>query len=447
MTDNPRVNENDRSIIGLTTIAHAVVHTYELSLPILATIWYTEFGISAATTGVVLSAGYALFGLGALPGGMLADTYGSRRLIVVCLLGMSLAFFALGLAPGIVAVALALLVWGMAASIYHPSGLTLISKGISDRGSAFAFHGMAGNLGIAIGPLATTLLLGFFGWRIVVELLAVPALLGALYAARVEIDETTAVVDDGGGETHVAGDRSSLSEVLTDSKALFTGAFAVVFSIVVFSGLYYRGLLTFLPVLLDDFQSLAPIVFRGRTINSGRYVYAGLLGVGVVGQYVGGRLTDRIPTATGLSLAFAALAVLALLFVPATTMGLLPLLVVGAVLGFMLFFTQPFYQAAVAEHTPAGLRGLSYGYTYLGTFGVGALGGALAGLFLTYASSAVLFTVLAGVAAVAAGLTFVFRRQRPAATTTRHELATIPAGQSSNDRFCGDAKRPSQDAS
>mgnify|MGYP006295814721 FL=1 len=78
-----------------------------------------------------------------------------------------------------------------------------------------------------------------------------------------------------------------------------------------------------------------------------------------------------------------------------------------------LFTAQPLYQAAVADHTPAGTRGLSYGYTYLGGFGVGALGGALAGAILTYADAGALFATLAGIALVASTFAVVLiRRER-----------------------------------
>jgi MFS family permease len=74
------------------------------------------------------------------------------------------------------------------------------------------------------------------------------------------------------------------------------------------------------------------------------------------------------------------------------------------VLGFFVFSVQPFYQASVAEYTPPGKRGLSYGFTYLGVFGVGAIGAVIAGTLLTYFSADQLFLVLAGLAACAAVL-------------------------------------------
>ena len=437
------VNRNDRAITGLVMLAHATVHTYELSLPLLLLVWAEEFPTlsvpllgafptTAFVLGAVLTAGYAPFGVGALPGGVLVDAHGSRRLIVGCLVGMGVAFGGLALAPGLFWVALALFLWGVAASVYHPAGLSLISKGVDERGSAFAYHGVAGNLGIAIGPLLTAVLLFVLGdWRSVVGLLAVPALVGAVVAARVRIDETAAVATaDGGGaddradtEDGNAGSRApgsapSLRAFLADSRTLFASAFVLAFGVAMLSGLYYRGVLTFLPDLLGGFRSLQPVEVAGypRPFEPQQYVYVGLLTVGVLGQYVGGKATDRVPVELGLVAGYLALAAFALLFLPVASLGLLPLLLVGSVLGFALFVVQPFYQATIAEHTPPESRGLSYGYTYLGVFGVGALGGALAGFVLTVADPAALFAVLAVLATLAAfcGLA-LYRRSRRAA--------------------------------
>jgi len=410
------VNSNDRSIVGLVMMAHAMVHTYELSIPVLVPIWLAEFEVidllflrlpvNAATVGGLVAVGYGLFGIGALPSGVLVDRVDSRPLITACLVGMGLSFVLLAFSPTALVVGLALAVWGVAASVYHPSGLSLISRGVEERGSAFAYHGMAGNAGIAVGPLVTILLLVAFDWRLVAGLLAVPAAVAAVFAFRVDIDERAAVATDGGSDaTHGADDAGddraetsvdSLAEFLATSKTLFASAFAVVFAVTFFSGLYYRGVLTFLPELLRDVEALAPVAFGGRTFEPGDYLYVALLMVGVGGQYVGGKLTDRGRPEYGLAAGYGTLGVIALLFVPATEFGLVALVPVAALLGFVLFFVQPFYQASVAEYSPPEARGLSYGFTYLGVFGVGALGAVLAGTMLTYFTPGELFVVLAG---------------------------------------------------
>lgn len=423
-------------------LAHGMVHTYELSIPIFVTIWLSQyevidlgvaqFPVTKATLGAVVTAGYALFGLGALPGGIVVDHVGSRRLISVCLLGMAGSFLLLGVAPSLVVVALALLVWGASASVYHPAGLALLSKGVEERGTGFAYHGIAGNLGIGLGPLVTAILLLVLDWSTVALVLAVPALLAAVYASRAEFDESAAVAADGGeddgSDSKASTGVSSLSEFLSESRHLFTGSFVLVFLVVMCSGLYYRGVLTFLPGLLADLPGFDPIPLTallpasllstlgidgtgGQPLQPENYFYSGLLIVGVFGQYVGGKLTDRVAVEYGIAGAFGALAVLALVFLPVANLGFLPLLVVGTLLGFTLFVVQPMYQATVAEYTPAGTRGLSYGFTYLGVFGIGALGGVIAGTILTYATPTALFTTLAAIAGVASLVGVVLSRR------------------------------------
>jgi MFS family permease len=403
------VNENDRSIVGLVMVAHAMVHTYELSIPVLVPIWLAEFSVidlgivqfpvNEATLGTLVAIGYGLFGLGAVPGGVLVDRFDARLLITGCLVGMGVSFLLLSLAVSPPIIGLALIVWGVAASVYHPSGLSLISRGVEARGNAFAYHGMAGNAGIAVGPLVTIILLVVLDWRLVVGLLGVPAIVAAFYAIRVDIDEHAAVTAANGGDDRAGTGVSSLAEFLGASRTLLLSSFFVVFAITFFSGLYYRGVLTFLPELLRDVPSLAPVTFGGRTFEPGDYLYVGLLMVGVLGQYVGGKLTDRGAPEWGLFAGYGALAVIALLFLPAAAIGLPALLVAAALLGFFLFFVQPFYQASVAEYSPPEARGLSYGFTYLGVFGVGALGAVIAGTMLTYFSPEQLFVVLAGLGA------------------------------------------------
>ena len=387
-----RVSE-DRSIIGLTAVSHAAVHTYELSIPILMVPWLAEFGVTRATLGVVVGVGYALFGLGALPGGVLSDRLGSRPLIVGCLVGMASGFLVMSAVPGLVGVSLGLVVWGAAASVYHPAGLSLISKGVEHRGRALGYHGIAGNIGIGAGPFATAVLLVFFDWRTAAAVLAVPALAAAVFALRLEFEEP--VVSDGDGTDDSGTDPSFVGE----SRALFASTFAFVFVVVISSGLYYRGILTFLPDILGDVISFDPGL--GLDFEASRYVYSALLAVGVAGQYLGGRLADG-RTERWMALGYGTLGVVALMFIPALSSSA-GLVAVSLVLGFFLFVVQPLYQNTIARHTPEEARGVSYGYTYLGVFGVGALGAAVAGAILTYSTTTVMFAVLAGIAAVGSG--------------------------------------------
>ncbi|ELZ18868.1 major facilitator superfamily MFS 1 [Natrinema thermotolerans DSM 11552] len=394
---------NDRSIAAFTMAGHALVHWFETSIPIFLVVWLAEFDAGVSLFGVVVALGYAPFGIGALPGGVLADRYGTKRLIVACLAGMSAAFLVLSLATSIYAIAVGLVLWGVAASVYHPAGLALISTGVEERGTVFAWHGIAGNTGIALGPFVAATLLIVLEWQLVAALLAVPGVLAVLYGLSAEFDPTAAVADDVDAGPD---DALSLSEFLADSRALFASAFALIFAIVAVEGLYYRGMLTYLPEILHGLPAIEGLVVPAglEGIEPADYIYVGLLVVGMGGQYAGGKLTDRLEPARGLLAIFGVLAALALAFVPVTGLGLLPVVALCGVFGFFLFAIQPFYQNAVAVYTPPDTRGLSYGYTYLGEFGIGAASIAVGGFVLGEASLAAFFGVIATFALAGAGL-------------------------------------------
>ena len=397
------MDDSERRIVGVTTLGHALVHTYELSIPLFVPVWLAAFDLTPASAGVVVTVGYAVFGLGALPAGILADSYGTRPLLIGCLGGMGLGFLGVALAPGPVTLAATLVVWGTAASVYHPAGLTLISRGVEARGTALGYHGVAGNVGTVVGPLLTILALSVTDWRTTAALLTLPALVGAVGVRLVGVPDTRTTTPDGG---------RAFDGVATDTRTLFAGGFLLVFVVVGVEGLYYRAVLTFLPELLADAGSFVPVAVGARTLDPSRYLYAGVLAVGVVGQYVGGRLTDRIPVERGLIGSYVGLTLLAAVAVPALAATTTTALALAAVLGLVLFGEQPFLQATVAEYSPAGLRGLSYGFTYVAVFGVGALGATAAGVALTVAGRAGVFALLVGLglAGVAVAVTLDRRR-------------------------------------
>jgi len=413
----------ERRIVTFTAGSHGLVHTYELSIPILLTVWVGEFSTTAAALGVVVTLGYGLFGVGALPGGILVDSFGSKPLILACLAGMAGSFLLVSVSPTLPVLAAAIAVWGITASVYHPAGLSLLSTSIDQRGTALGYHGIGGNLGIALGPLATALLLLAFDWRLVTAALAVPAVAVAAYGLTVDVNDAGAAgagadgtgsddADDAAEPDGASADGTkgevSIQSILSDTRLLIAGGFLIVFAFVTFSGLYYRTFLTFLPDLLGDVlgglvdvQLVDPSSPYADQFDVGRYLYVAVLTVGVFGQYLGGRIADRVPPEWGLMALMGVLSALALLFIPATG-TVATFVAVSLALGVALFTVQPLSQATVAAYSPSEARGLSFGYTYVGIFGIGALGSTLAGTVLTRAGPRELFVVLAVIAALGA---------------------------------------------
>ncbi|SDR35542.1 MFS transporter [Natronobacterium texcoconense] len=416
------MDDSDREIVLFTSAAHGLVHTYELSIPILMTVWLVEFSTTEAMLGLIVTVGYGLFGVGALPGGVLVDQYGSKPLILACLAGMAGSFVLVGLSGSILFLSIAIALWGVTASVYHPAGLALLSTRVERTGIALGYHGIGGNLGIALGPLATAILLLWFDWRIVSILLAIPAVVVLVLGLFVEVaprEAESAATTDGGPEREESNDTKgqvSLDSFVDDTRKLLTLTFGLVLLVVMMSGLYYRAFLTFLPDLLSDFlaglvdiELVDPDSPYAEEFDLARYFYVAILVFGVFGQYLGGYLADRIPVERALVYVLVTLTILAVLFVPATATTP-AFVVVSLLLGVALFTIQPLQQATVAKHTSPGTRGISFGYTFLVIFGIGALGAGLAGWVLTVAGARELFLVLGTIAVIGATIAFVLRR-------------------------------------
>lgn len=396
------MDRNDRALTAFTMLGHAMFHTYELVIPLFVGIWIDEFSTTAAFLGVVVGASYAATGVGALPSGVLSDRYSGKRLVVACMTGMGASFLLMSAAPNVAVLSVGLLLWGIAASVYHPAGLSLISRGAKERGTAFAYHGAAGNVGVATGPLLGAVLLVFLEWRAVAALLVAPVAVAIFLTVRLDFDETAAL-DVAEPAADGRGGVSRLREFVSDSKLLFAGGFLLVFLIGNLYGVYYRGAFTFLPDILAGLPLFDSVSLAGRSFEPSRYVYSGLLILGGVGQYAGGKLVDRYEPERVLVGNFTVLALLAVVFVPAADAGMWPFLAVSGLLGFFVFLEAPVNQEVISKYVPADLRGLSFGWTYVAVFGVGALGSAVAGVVLTRWSESALFGLLA-VLAVLAGL-------------------------------------------
>jgi MFS family permease len=112
--------EGRRVRLGAIYAAHGASHGFVLVLPAVLVSLRTEFGASFTTLGTVATVSTMLYGLGALPAGLLADRVGAPVLLRV-FAGLSAAGCLLAaVAPGIWWLAAALALLGAAGALYHP---------------------------------------------------------------------------------------------------------------------------------------------------------------------------------------------------------------------------------------------------------------------------------------------------------------------------------------
>jgi MFS family permease len=364
------MNTQERAILSSTGYGHFLSHCNMLVFPALALPLSRHFGLDLAAT---LDLGfwmYLLFGITALPWGMLADKFGPRPLLMLFYLGggcSGLAAAAFADKPS--AFQLALVGIGLFSGIYHPAGLGWIATSIPRTASAMAINGIFGSLGLAAGPLLAGLINWLFGIQAVYFCLGLMNIAGVFFLLLTK--KAAAGAQEAGTAT---GEQKH-----TSTKEEFTAwkGFLVLLVCMMLGGVVYRGATVTLPALFE--RNLPTVVtavnnlFQGGTISSNvvATVTIGMLYlIGMYGQYTGGRFGERFDLRYGY-LGFHLVTIpFAFLIGTATNM---PLILLAALHSFFLLGMQPLENTLVARLTPAWMRSSAYGMKFILTFGVGAL--------------------------------------------------------------------------
>jgi predicted MFS family arabinose efflux permease len=178
-----------------------------------------------------------------------------------------------------------------------------------------------------------------------------------------------------------------------------------VYGVSVLNGFIYRGSITFLPAHIQENVHIS-ILGINEAALAGSLTTVALL-AGAVGQYFGGSLSQRH--------ALERLAPpLALALVPALLLmgisGGLALVAISAAFVFFNFSGQPVYNGLIADYTPQGTMGRSYGISFFAAFGLGSAAASFAGFFAQRWGTGSVFLSLAGFALLAMILTLAIWR-------------------------------------
>ncbi|MBU7014434.1 MAG: MFS transporter [Theionarchaea archaeon] len=391
---------NHKSVLVFTSLAHSLDHSYVIVFSILMPLIMAEFDMSFAEIGVIASVLGFLFGLNAIPAGFLSDRIGSRKVAALSMVLCAAAAVLVGLAWNKTVLALFFVVMGVGAGLYHPSGISLVSKAFeTHRSKAMGIHGIGGNIGQAITPILTGFLaspemvavLGIslvglgIGWRTTYMLWAIP---GVLVAASiiffVKFKEEPVRKD-------------SIGNMLKDmAKIPFENRnIGVLLVLTSFQGLYFNGLMYFLPTIINEVK-FAPLIVAASLITLKE-------ATGILGQAAGGWAGDKY-SKRPLLIVFNMVSAGALLWF---FFARSPLLLAGsiALLGISVYAFQPVQNSLIAESIPMELRGRAYGLSFFTSYGIGGLAPLFSGAVAeSFSLSAVIplmivFAVLATVVA------------------------------------------------
>jgi MFS family permease len=361
-----------RRIAWTSAAIHGLVHASVLLLPALVRDLQRAFGVSLLQVLAIANVMYLVFGLAAVPAGYLSDRVGSRRMLILAAGGCAVALGLVSLAPSFPVFAAGLVLLGLSAGVYHPSGLSLLSRGVAsgERGRAIGIHGVGGTFGEAIAPAWAALFAASFGWRFGFGAAGVLAVACVALALSLPADASLPAHDH--GHAPRAAFPATFAQTVRAFCLTLRGFWErrplrwLLLSMIA-GGLVYRGVLTFLPLHLADTTGGA---LAGSSMTSG------VLLAGMVAQRFGGELADRLPRER-LFLAEIALYVPVLVLL-GTTSGI-GLVALALTFGFLWYLAQPLGSALTAAYADTHDHGLLYGIQFAATFGVGSFATTIGG--------------------------------------------------------------------
>ncbi len=400
-------SKKEKKLITITCFGHFMCHFNMLTFPAVVLPLAARLDLPMARVLGISFWMYLLFGLTALPWGMIGDRWGARRLMLIFFLGAGVGGFSGAVfLDSPFALSASLAVVGLFSGIYHPIGLGMISKGVRRMSLALGYNGMFGNLGLASAPLMAGLANWFWGPKAPFVIIGVFNLAGALWTARLPAEETVASSAD----PPAPADNGRIQ------------AFGVLLVAMMLGGILYRGGTLVLPAYFElkthqihSFFSTFDSALITRNLEA-TIITSVIFLIGMLGQYAGGKAAERFEPRWCYLLFHAS--ALPMAFLMAITANL-PLVTAALIYFFFLLGMQPIENTLVARFTPKRFHHSAFGMKFVLTFGVGALAVKLVEVIESAFSLEAVFVALGGgsialVAVIMALIAFTAPLARPA---------------------------------
>ena len=349
--------KDKNNIIFITGLSHLIVHAQMMVFPTLLLLFQNEYQLGLDKLGLMATIGSFMFGLGAIPAGIIEKYIGARTLLIIYQLGSAIGGIIIITANTPLQITIGLGILGLSSSIYHPAGLTILSRNLDSLSRGLGVHGIAGSLGLALGPLFAGITAELGSWRLS-YLIWVLLQLGLAMASYIMISNNHSNVKD---------HKTTTFQTNKISLSLYY-LMAIAF------GFSFGGFSTYMPSLFGMQTEGIFSMFSG-SLKTGFFTTLVFL-CGILGQAIGGYLGDKF-SRTRL------LFIIILLNIPfLALMGFTKswlLLLCSIVFGIVYFSNQPISNALLADITSNAHRGLGYGVSFFLSFGIGGIAPAICG--------------------------------------------------------------------
>lgn len=344
---------------GLIVIAitHALAHAFQNMHTTLYPELVQEFSLTNQQVGLIASIPNLISALLSIPMGLLSDRVGAKKMIILSIIVSVLGALIAGIAQNPVMLIIAVSLLYLNTTIYHPASYSFTTFLFEprDRSKALGVQGAGGTLGMALGPISISILVGLLGlgWRRAYLSWIIPLLLGIVAVWYIKYVPTSDDEDMTSIETGVSG----ASKLLTKSLAMF---------------LTFGGLRMMASYMTVTFLSLWLVNTRGMDLSLAALIFGASSLMGIVASPLGGIYAakygeKRWTVATSIvSYSSFALAFL----IP----GNIAFTIFYLGYGFFNLFSMAANSAITAKLSPSKQRGLGFALYFLPGSIMGALG-------------------------------------------------------------------------
>ncbi len=364
------MNREEKMIVTLTGCSHGLSHGYLLIFPAVLLLLKEEFSMGYLGLGVIGNIMSFTYGLGALPGGMIYNRFGPRKLYMLCFLGSAFTCLLVGYSSNFIFFTAGVALLGALGSVYHPLVNSLITSKVKQFGIALGIHGAAGNVGVALAPIIAGLIASRWGWRQAYLFFSIPGI--ALVVWALFIDLSVKKEETG----HFPGAAPQLDPKPRGKNfgIFFSLPLVLIYLLNCLQSFSFYGATTFLPTYMAKYTSFQ--VFSWDNVAIGGMLSGLALLMGVFGQYSGGVLAQKPHLERNLLLmtvtAFPFIFLMA--FVKDGS-----LLVMALIFFFFNFALQPMLNVLLALRTTVEMRGTSFGIHFFAAFGIGSVAASFSG--------------------------------------------------------------------
>ena len=353
--------------VWLITLGHALTHWYPATFYLLLPIIGKELGLSYSQIGLIMTCQYVAGAVANIPGGIIVDTVGRKGvLMAVSLFWVGFPYLLMGFSHGYLMLLSCVALVGFGNSLWHPTAIPTLARRFPERkGLVLSIHGMGGNVGEALAPLAIGSLLAVLTWRQVVVLNVVPGLVMSLLILA--FLGTLSLGSKMKERVAEEGRVQSLRDYFRGVPALFRNRSLILLTTgSAFRSMTQNALLTFLPVYLAYEMGYSPL-----WVGAGMFA---LQAAGFAASPVAGHLSDRMGRRR-IMITSMLMSGVVLLFMAVAGKSHAFIFFI-AILGFFLYAIRPVMQAWLLETTPKNMGGTSIGIL----FGAQSLGSSVAPL-------------------------------------------------------------------